>query len=85
MCGRRMLACAVQRPLPTGRFLAAMPRSSRHCSVNAWSDDDDVHCQNIPGVLQANPRGDVVLSGGEHVLPREERTIVTLWHLQRYG
>ena len=72
-------------PLANWPVLAAMARSSRHCRVDALSDDDDVHCQNIPGVLRAKPRGDVVLSGGEHVLPREERTMVTLRHLQRYG
>ena len=69
-----MLACAVQ--LPAGRpVLVAMPRSARRCRVDVLSDDDDVHCRGIPGVLRADPRDDVVLSGGEDVLPRAERAV----------
>ena len=51
-----------------------MARPAHRCHVGALSDDDNVHGGGTPGVLWASP-DDIVLSGGEDALTREERTV----------
>ena len=51
--------------------LAAMACPAHRCHVGALSDD---HGGGTPGVLWASP-DDIVLSGGEDALTREERTV----------